>query len=34
MELEKGVVENNENIGYVRYRTDPNDSIKITILNY
>jgi hypothetical protein len=32
--LEKGVVENNENMGYVRYRTDPNDSTKITILNY
>jgi hypothetical protein len=34
--LEKGVVENSENIGYphVRYRTDPNDSTKITVLNY
>ena len=32
--LEKGVVENNENVGYVRYRTDRNDSTKITILNY
>ena len=32
--LEKGVVENNENVGYVRYRTDPNDSTKITILDY
>ena len=32
--LENGVVENNENVGYVRYRTDPNDSTKITILNY
>ena len=32
--LENGVVENNENVGYVRYRTDRNDSTKITILNY
>ena len=32
--LENGVVEDNENMGYVRYRTDPNDSTKITILNY
>ena len=32
--IEKGVVENNENVGYVRYRTDPNDSTKMIILDY
>jgi hypothetical protein len=32
--IENCVVESSENVGYVRYRTDPNDSTKITILNY
>ena len=32
--IENCVVESSENVGYVRYRTDPNDSTKITILDY
>ena len=32
--IENCVVESSENVGYVRYRTDRNDSTKITILDY